>query len=354
MSDPNIAFSFDGSARQALDLTALQSAIETEAAAVEQEVIPTTPKATAPAPDPITLDADADSTATETQITDPPQARKEEEIRTHKIVVDGQELEVTEADLKAGHMRQRDYTQKTQALAAEKAAIQAEKAQWQQEKAAIASELSQIDQFLRDQNAVRGYMEKAFGVSALSTTPPPQIDPNRPPTAAEVAQIAAYNAEQVRLSMQREVLEARREALAAQQAIAAQQFQERRGSAESAVNAHLSAVLDKYPVLRQMSENIEDELIGDAVRFKPKSVEEAKVKLTEAAERRVAAIRSIAAEEKKQSAIKAAQLKKTSTEKPGGSAPTREPGRKLSLDTADRKDLLAAAEADLRALMGQS
>jgi hypothetical protein len=119
------------------------------------------------------------------------------------------------------------------------------------------------------------------------------------------------------------------------------------------MDSHLKAVLDKYPVLRQLSENIEDELIGDAVQTRPKSVEEAKVKLTEAAERRVAALRAIAAEEKKQAAVKAAQLKKTSTEKPGGSAPRQEPGKKVSLDTADRKNLLAAAEADLRAWMGK-
>lgn len=279
------------------------------------------------------------------------------DIKTVTITVDGQELEVTEADLKAGHMRHRDYTQKSQAVAAEKRAIAEERAAWNQEKAAISQELGAIDQFLKDQQAMDAYYEKAFGVRRGEVIQPPQIDPNKPITAEEVAQISRYNAEQVRIHADRQIAEARQEALRAQQFIVNERAAASRAVAQTEIDRHLGALLDKYPVLKKF-EDIAEDIYGDAARYMPTdrkgTIEEAKQRLSEAVERRITTIRSIAEEEKKSQAVAAATLKKHSTEAPGGAAPRPAEGRKLTLSARDRKDFQAAAEADLRAIMGQT
>ena len=277
-----------------------------------------------------------------------------EELKTVKLTVNGEEIEVTEADLKAGHMRHRDYTQKTQQLADERKAVAQEKAQWAQEKAAIAQEMTAIDQFLQDQTAVDAYYEKAFGVQRGQQLQMPQIDPNKPVTAADVAEISRYNAEQVRVHLERQSALARQEALKAQALVLESQRAGRTASAEADIHRHVTGILDKYPVLKKF-DGIEEYLYGEAARYMPTdragTIEDAKQRLSEAADRRMAVMRSIADDEKKQVAVHAAQLKRNSTEAPGGTAPARDPGKKLTLNSRDRKEFLKAAEADLRAIM---
>lgn len=347
MSD--VALNFDGP--KGVDLNAIQAALDAEVGPAAAEPAPADNQHAAEA-------APAENTpaAVAEPATEPPPPQ--EALKTHKITVNGQELEVTEADLKSGHMRHLDYTQKTQALAAERQAlaaqIQQERQQWEQERAAVAAELSQLDQFLKDQNAVATYMQKAFGVSQLGPTPPPQIDPNKPLTAVEVAEIARYNAEQVRLQMQREVIEARQEALKAQQAVLGSKRMAERATAEAEIDLHLRGLLDKHPVLKKF-EGIEEELMGEAARYMPGdrkgTVQDAKQRLSEAAERRMATIKAIAEDTQKAAAVEAAKLRKTSPEPVGGSVPKPAPGKKLTLNATDRKEFLAAAEADLRAFM---
>jgi hypothetical protein len=345
-ADNTVTFSFDGPKHQPVDLNAIQAAISEEAGepAPEAKADPTPPPAAIKQ-----AQADIPEPQTQTEQAEP-QPATEDTLRTFKIVVDGQELEVTEADLKAGHMRQRDYTQKTQALSAKEKALEAERAAWNQERSAVQQELAQIDAFLRNQQAMDSYYEKAFGVRRGQQVPMPQVDPNKPLTAAEVAEISRYNAEQVRISTERQIAEARQEALRAQQYALEGRQAVQREKLEVAVDAHISTLLDKYPVLKKF-EDIADELMGDAARYKPRSIDEAKARLSEAAERRVATIRSIAAEEQKQAAVKAAQLKRTSPEPPGGTAPKPPAGKKLTLDSQDRKALRAAAEEDLKAFL---
>lgn len=340
-----VEFSFD-SPKTKVDVDALTAAIGAgDTQTQEQAAVEAKPEAEA-ALAATTPEQDATKPSTSPQ----PQG---DELRTHKITVDGQELEVTEADLKAGHMRLRDYTQKTQRIAEDKRAIEAERTQWKQEKEAISQELAAIDQFLRDQSAVKSYMEKAFGVAALSTTPPPQVDPNKPLTARDVAEIAAYNAEQVRLATQRDIALARQEALRATQIAENGHKQVAREKAGAQIDDQIRVLLDKHPVLKKF-EGIEDELINDAIKYQPKSVDEAKQRLQEAAERRVATLKAINEESGKQAAAEAARLKKNSTEPVGGTAPRQEPAKKVSLRTEDRRALLQAAEDDLRSFLGQS
>lgn len=342
-------FSFDRP-NHSTDLNAVQEVINADpavqAAAADEAK---------PAPD--TTVATADQTPPAAEVKEPSQkAESQVDLKTVKITVDGQELEVTEADLKAGHMRQRDYTQKTQQIAAEKAALAEERAAWNHEKQAIAQELSTIDQFLKDQTAVDSYYEKAFGIRRGEVLQPPQIDPNKPITAQEVAAISRYNAEQVRIHADRQIAEAKRETLRTQQAIIAERQQGLRGTAQVDIERHVGSILDKYPVLKKF-EGIEEDLFGEAARYMPSdrkgTIDDAKQRLSEAAERRVAVIRSLAAEETKSVAIAAAKLKQHSTEAPGGTAPKPPEGKKLTLASRDRKDFLAAAEADLRAILNQ-
>ena len=196
------------------------------------------------------------------------------------------------------------------------------------------------------------YYEKAFGMRRGQPIVP-QVDPNKPITVDDVARISAYNAEQVRVSMARDVAQARSDAIRAQQAVADSHTAATRSALESQMTSHINALLEKHPVLRKF-EHIDEDLIGDASRFNPRSLDDAKVRLTEAAERRVAVIRAIADEGNKRVAADAAKLKQHSTEAPGGAAPRPAPARTLSLSARDRKDLLAAAEADMRSFLGQT
>lgn len=356
-ADNAITFSFDSP--KSVDLNAIQSAItadptvQAEAAAVAAKPADQEQAASEEITQVVATEP-ADKSAQPSPTKETPQA---EELQTFKITVDGQELEVTEADLKAGHMRHRDYTQKTQAVAAEKQAVEAERKQWAQEKAAIAQELSAIDQFLRDQQAMDAYYAKAFGVQRGQPVQMPIHDPNKPLTAADVAEIARYNAEQVRIHNERQLAEVRQETLKTQQAFLASQAAGSRRAAEAEVDTHISTLLTKYPVLRRF-EGIEDELMGEAARYMPTdrkgTLEDAKARLSDAADRRMATIRAIAEDEKKQAAVTAAQLKKTTPEGSGGTAPRQAAPRKLTLNASDRKDFLAAAEADLRSIMGQT
>lgn len=74
--------------------------------------------------------------------------------KTYRVKVDGEEVEVTEDELLRGYSRNADYTRKTQALAAERAAFeQSEKAAVIQERQRYATALAQIEQIVDGQLA---------------------------------------------------------------------------------------------------------------------------------------------------------------------------------------------------------
>lgn len=352
-SDNAIEFSFDRPSHSIPSNVELQAAVDGVAGAAVEEVstpatstpvveaakpAETTPLATSTPADPSTTPAQPDTTSTETQQASP------DDLRTFEIVVDGQKLTVTEADLKAGHMRQRDYTQKTQKLSERERALAAKEADYQQKIAAQEHELTAIDQFLQNQAAIDAYYAKAFGQPAAQ---PPQVDPNKPVTAQDVARIAAYNAEQVRQSTVRDV-EARQNALI--NAMREEKKAVEMGKLETEIDAHISTLTKQYPVLAKF-EDIDDELIGMASKYTPRSLAEAKDRLTEAAQRKVATIRAIADDEKKQQAVAAAAARKTTTEPVGGTPVKPQPGRKLSMDHKDRAARIEAGVADVQAFL---
>lgn len=66
----------------------------------------------------------------------------------HKVLVDGQEIEVTYEELKAGFSRTRDYTQKTQAVAAQRKQVEAEATQVRAQRARYDGVLKQAEDAL--------------------------------------------------------------------------------------------------------------------------------------------------------------------------------------------------------------
>lgn len=346
-----IEFSFDGPNRPPAEAD-LQAAVEAVAGNALEGV--KTPAAAPAEPATLTTPAPAESaTLPTTASPESPTAEtaaptaSSEDLRTFKIVVDGQEMEVTEADLKAGHMRHRDYTQKTQRLAEQARTLEQREREWQSALARQQEELAAIDQFLRNRDALDRYIQQAFGQAAPQ---PPQIDPNKPLTVDEVAKIAAYNAEQVRRATLAEI----DQRSAQQQAQVAQAArQQELAILEREVDTHIGSLVQKFPVLQKF-EGIEDELIGMASKFQPRTLDEAKARLQEAAERKVATIRAIADEEKKQAAVRARQVQQTTTEPTGGRAPAAQPARKLSLDHRDRAARIEAGVADLQAFLSEN
>lgn len=299
------------------------------------------PAPVAAAPAAVPAEATADPLATPVVPVADPAAP---ELRTHKIVVDGQELEVTEADLKSGHMRLRDYTQKTQKLSEERKTWETERAQLAKERADQAAQLQAIDEFLRNQAAIDAYRQKAFGPAAV---PPPSVDPNQPITAQQVADIARYNAEQVRIATQRDMATH----VEAAKAAALQVKREvELGKLETAVDSHIASILDKYPVLKRF-EDISDELIGEASKYQPKNLDEARARLSEAADRRIAVMRTFAEDEKKAAAVAAAKLRQTSPEPAGGQPAKGAAPRKLTFDPKDRSARIDAGVETVRAYL---
>lgn len=339
-SDNAIQFSFDGgNSPSEADLQAAVSNSEN-------------PDYTAPAQvdKPVTQEAKVETTPAEVKpaadITTSAQPATED-LKTYTIKVNGEEMTVTEADLKAGHMRHRDYTQKTQQLAEQTKAWESERLQYQQA-------LQNLDSFLQDPAAIDAYRQKVFGVTPESQRmQPPVIDQTQPLSVQDVARISAYNAEQVRLSMAQEY-EAKLREVSQSAHTAAQKVSSdiQREKLTNEIDAHVSGLLKQYPLLSKF-EDITEDLMGDASKRlgNNPTIADAKAQLTAAAERRIAVIKAIAEDEKKTSAIQAAKLKQGSIEPPGGKALTTPQGRKLTLNSGDRKDFLASATADLQAFV---
>lgn len=82
---------------------------------------------------------------------DEPEDTEEEppEPRTHRVKVDGEEIEVTEEELHKGYSRTADYTRKTQALAEERKTFQGEQTAVRTERAQYAERLASLEQAIR-------------------------------------------------------------------------------------------------------------------------------------------------------------------------------------------------------------
>lgn len=346
-----IEFSFDG--KNSIPDHVTLEALAVEAGAQSDPDAPTAaapaatarPKAAAPAVIAAEAAVDAD---------DAPVAKaavatsSDDDVRTHKITVNGQELEVTEADLKAGHMRQLDYTQKTQKVAERERALATKEREWTDREAQYKDELQAIDQFLKSEQAIDAYRQKAFGRPLA----PPQVDPNQPITAQQVADIARYNAEQVRQSTLRDMQQQANEAKAAAEQVKRTIELER---LEGHIDHHIASLIDKSPLLKNYAggdiADLSEELIGMASRFAPKTLDEAKQYLADAADRKIAVLKRISGDEQKAIAVKAALLKKTSPEPPGG-APAKTPAtKKLTFDAKDRKSRIDAGIETVKAFL---
>lgn len=80
----------------------------------------------------------------ESKSEDEDQSQQTSEPRKHRVKVDGQELEVTEDELKAGYSRTQDYTRKTQALSEEKKQFSGERESVRAERRELATKLTEL------------------------------------------------------------------------------------------------------------------------------------------------------------------------------------------------------------------
>jgi len=73
----------------------------------------------------------------------------EEREATYTVKIDGQEVEVTESELRNGYQRMADYTRKTQELAAGRKAVEAEFQQTREVRTALEQQLAQLGQVMQ-------------------------------------------------------------------------------------------------------------------------------------------------------------------------------------------------------------
>jgi len=88
-----------------------EGAQEPEDTEVDAEVTPT------PEPTPDAVETQVETEPAQDAEPTPEGTEPQPEVRSRKLTIDGQEVEVTEDEAYLGYMRQRDYTQKTQAAA---------------------------------------------------------------------------------------------------------------------------------------------------------------------------------------------------------------------------------------------
>jgi hypothetical protein len=273
-------------------------------------------------------DTNLESTSADDQHTVSPDQPSEPKVYT--ITVDGQELLVTEKDLLDGHMRHRDYTQKTQKIAAREKEFSQRETEIAQKEAEFSKQISAIDSFLRDKAAIEAYYAKQFGAG---TTQQPQNTPS------EVPQQIMREMAQLKNDIEVQKAELNNRFLSIQQ--------EKIGNELSQA---MDSALTKFPLLRKL-DGIEELLYADAQRNGTvgRSIENAKAAILSAAENRAAVIRALAEDEKKSSAVKAATLKRTSPEPPGGRALSNKQGKPLTMGHEDAKSRI---EGNIEFLQG--
>lgn len=262
----------------------------------------------------------------------------------HKVKVNGEELTVTYKDLLEGHMRHRDYTQHKQRFAEEQR-------QRDDRIRELESTIAQADQFLRDRASIEAYVQRAFGVTPQTGQ---QVFPQQAPFVGnpdEVITVAQAQQMASNIAAQQAHAEVSRMRAEFEEKLQLERLNMKREASrqlyEVEVERHMKGILDKFPVLKQF-ENIEEDLMADATKYQPRTLDEAKQRLVDAAERRATIIRSAAEDEAKKSAVAAAKLRKSGTEPPGGSGVKPPPAKELSLDDKDRNALINAAIADVQ------
>lgn len=339
MSD--LELNFDGPTHASVDEAALLSAIQAEGAEVEPEptVVVDNPAVATKAPE---AEIKPEVVAAEAQTAEVVAPTQPE---TFKVIVDGNEVEVTKDDLLSGYMRHRDYTQKTQTLSEQRKQIEAERQQIQSEVIQAQQTLQQLDQFLQNPEAVQNYLAKTFGAPK---TPAMTLEDISSPE--QMTAFIQQNVEQVRTQMQQQLAivqaEAKRNADLAMALHASQKMEE----VKQGVYSHLDTVLKEYPELTRF-EDIREQLIEEAGRYAPATLAAARQELSKAAERRATVIRGLIQDNLKKTAADAAALRKTTAEPTGGAAPRQAAKQPMTLESKDRNNFLAENEAFLKELL---
>jgi hypothetical protein len=253
------------------------------------------------------------------------------EVKKWKLKDNVEEFEVDEEELKNGHLRFRDYTRKTQAVAEDRKAVAAEKA-------ALAEREQKINALLSDAENVAQYYEFLTG-KKLTPAQEARVEQGLTPTAGtprgdevatldEAQKLAKTQVDGLRADLEKEMLEkvARTQAWTQEQILAAQHAVEMKRNAavyESEINATISALATEHPSLSHAydKEELEQLLVADVMKHEPKSMGEAKKLLIDAAKSRAERLDKSFVQRQKEAAVGKQNLVDNGIEPAGGVAP---------------------------------
>jgi hypothetical protein len=265
-----------------------------------------------------------------TSTPEPKETPAQVEARKWKLKDPEGDFEVDETELTNGHLRFRDYTRKTQAVAGERK-------QLEQRASALTEREQKINALLSDPQNVAQYYEFLTG-QKLTPAQVAQIEAGQAPTptpnAGEVAtledaqRLARTQADQVKAQIEAEMLDklARTQQWTQQQIFAAQAQAEMQRNAtqyQSDITTHIDALAKEMPLLTETydRQELEDLLCRDVMKAEPKSVEEAKNLLVQAAKDRHSRLDKALTNRQKAALIQKETLQNRGIEPPGGATP---------------------------------
>lgn len=242
------------------------------------------------------------------------------------------EFEVDEDELKNGHLRFRDYTRKTQAVAEAKKMVEAERA-------ALVEREQRINNILSDADNVAKYYEFLTGKpltpaqaarveQGLTPNPGNQGANDEVATLADAQRLAEENANKVGQRLEQQMLEkvARTQQWTQEQIHNAQaQVEQARTAAtyHSDITATIDALSKEFPLLGQTYDlaELEDTLCREVMKVRPGSIDEAKQLLISAAKERNGRLEKAFETKHQEKVVEKATLTNNGIEPSGGNAP---------------------------------
>jgi hypothetical protein len=236
----------------------------------------------------------------------------------YEVTVQGKKMKLPLSEIRNGYQRNRDYTQKTMSLAAEREA-------WLKEKTELTRKTEELRAWMQNPQNLKQYHDYLVQQQGYET-------PDQPMTAAQVQQMLARERAQQTQERQKE--------LQTQQS----QFELKQQAAviSGELNQTLKGLLEANPELSSI-DGIEALLHKDVAAQEPESVEEAKRMFAEAVQKRSEKIRSLFTNQQKVAAVQKGKLT-MGIQPPGGTGVVPTPQKKMDLGSPE---LLQSVVSDL-------
>ena len=258
----------------------------------------------------------------------PPNEDEGAKARRWKLKDPEGDFEVDEKELTDGHLRHRDYTRKAQAVAEQRKTLEANQA-------ALTSREQKINHLLSDGNNVKEYYEFLTG-EKLTPTEAKRVDEGLTPsgesdevaTLKEAQHFAKVEANAMRDEIRQEILEHMAKGRALTQRETAEQVslaetQRNALTYQDNINTTIKAIAEEHSILNDTYDlkELETMLCSEVMTLEPKSFDEAKEMLIQAAAARASRLEEVFGKRQKDSALKKGKLVKDGIEPPGGNAP---------------------------------